>query len=252
MRKRFLMLTTRTDQVISDSERQALLRFTGLEPEELVNYRLESGDFPQIDLRQWDGIIMCGSSYDVSAPEEEKSARQKYVEKHLAELTDRIITEDFPLLGICYGLGMVAKHLGGKVGPEISEDISAPVLTKTEAGREDPILAGIPDDFRAYLGHHESVVEKPAAMTTLVTGPVAPVQMVRIKQNTYLTQFHPELDYAGISLRIEVFGDLGYYPVEERAEVEARVTGVDVSPSHLILRNFADRFAGRVDRQPAR
>ncbi len=237
------MLTTRTYEAVAVSEREALLKFTGLKEDELVNVRLEREAFPEIDLSNWDGIIMCGSHFDVSMPQEEKSAQQLEIESNLDDLMTQAIERDFPILGICYGLGITTRLLGGVVGPDISEDITAPVLTLTPEGMEDPILAGIPQKFNAYVGHHESVIEPPSELVPLVTGEIAPLQMGRIGKNIYLTQFHPELDYEGISVRIEVFADHGYYPKEEREEVEARVTGVDVSHAHLILSNFVDRFA---------
>lgn len=224
------------------SEREALLKFTGLGEDELVNVRLERDPFPDIDLDYWDGIVLCGSHFDVSMPEEEKSLRQLDIEKNLNELMVSSMERDFPILGICYGLGITTALLGGVVGPEISEDITAPVMTLTKQGRKDPILAGIPERFNAYVGHHESVIEPPSQLVPLVTGEVAPMQMGRIGNNIYLTQFHPELDYEGISVRIDAFADHGYYPKSERAAVEARVKGVDVSHAHLILSNFVQRF----------
>lgn len=236
------MLTTRIYEKVAISERQAMLKFTGLREDELVNVRLERDPFPDIHLSHWDGIIMCGSHFDVSAPEDSKSLRQLDVERNLTRLSEKAIEEDFPILGICYGLGIMTRMLGGKVGPSISEDITAPHLTITAQGRVDPILRGVPDTFRAYVGHHESVVEAADQMVPLVTGTVAPLQMARIRNNIYLTQFHPELDYEGISVRIDVFADHGYYPKSERPKVEERVQGVDVAPAHLILSNFVDRF----------
>ncbi len=245
MDARFLMMTTRDIEEVARSEREALLRFTGLRPDQLVNVRLEREDFPRIDFTHWDGAILCGSAYDVSAPEDKKSARQKDVERGLRRLTEDALETGFPIFGICYGLGVVARQLGGRVGPEISEDISAPVLTLTSEGRADPILEGVPERFRAYVGHHESVVEAPDAMVPLVTGAIAPLQMARVGPNMYLTQFHPELDLDGIRLRIDLFADYGYYPPQERKKVESRVTGVDVSPSHKIIGNFVRRFSSR-------
>lgn len=237
------MMTTRTIEAVAESEREAMLRLTGLEADELVNVRLEREPFPYIDFSHWDGVILCGSSFDVSAPEEDKSLRQRDIERNMADLAVRAISADFPVLGICYGLGLVAKVLGGRVGGEISEDISAPVLRLTAEGRRDPILDGVPERFRAYVGHHESVVLPPVHMIPLVTGSTAPLQMARVGRNMYLTQFHPELDYEGISVRIESFADYGYYPPEERALVEARVEGVDVAHAHRILANFVSRFS---------
>lgn len=236
------MMTTRIYEKVAVSEREALLKLSGLREDELINVRLEREPFPDLDLGQWDGIILCGSHFDTSAPESSKSLRQLDVERNLRRLTAEAMERDFPILGICYGLGVMTQMLGGRMGTEISEEIGAPELTLTTEGRRDPLLRGVPREFRAYVGHHESVIEPAPEMVPLVTGKVAPLQMARIGKNIYLTQFHPELDHDGIMVRIEVFADHGYYPKAERALVEERVTGVDVSPAHLILSNFVDRF----------
>lgn len=238
------MLTTRDIEAVAVSEREALLKYTGLSDHELVNVRLEREPFPRIDFNHWDGIIMCGSSYDVSEDEDLKSLKQKDIERNLDVLSQEVIRRDFPLFGICYGLGIMTRMLGGKVGPEISEDMSAPVLTVTPEGARDPIMEGVPAEFRAYVGHHESVIVPPPQMTKLVEGQIAPWQMARIGRNVYLTQFHPELDFEGMTVRVESFADHGYFKPHERADVEARIAGVDTSPGHRILRNFVDRFSG--------
>lgn len=245
MSRRFLMLTTRIYEAVAQSERKALLKYTGLRKDELINMRLEREAFPHIDLDKWDGIIMCGSHFDVSARPEDKSPLQLSIEKNMSALLEEAMERDFPILGVCYGLGLTTTMLGGVVGSQISEQINAPELTLTQEGRHDPILKGIPDIFHAYVGHHESVLETPPQMVRLVTGLIAPMQMARVGKNIYLTQFHPELDYEGISVRIEVFADFGYYPKAERTLVEERVKGVDVSPAHLILSNFVNRFGSQ-------
>lgn len=242
------MLTSRLDEKVARSEREALLRFMGLEEDELQNVRLEQENFPEINFDDWDGIVLCGSHFDVSAPEEEKSELQNKVESYLAKVLGEIQERDFPFMGICYGLGLMTKRLGGVVGYDISEDVSAPLLSVTKEGRKDPILDGVPDQFFAYVGHHESVLECPKGMTRLVSGEFAPVQMARVGQNIYLIQFHPELDLEALRLRIEVFADHGYFPPEERKEVEERISIVDVGNSHLVLTNFSKRYAGRVER----
>lgn len=242
------MLTSRVDERVAKSERAALLRFMDLDEDELVNVRMEREEFPEIDFDQWDGIVLCGSHFDVSAPDPEKTELQNRVESYLSGVLGEIQDRNFPFMGICYGLGLMTKRLGGTVGYDISEDVSAPLLSVTEEGRKDSILDGVPDQFNAYVGHHESVLECPPGMTRLVSGEFAPVQMARVGENIYLTQFHPELDLEALLLRIDVFADHGYFPQEERMQIEEEISLVDVAPSHQVLTNFANRYAGRVER----
>lgn len=238
------MITSREQEILAQSEREALLRFTDLHPEELEWVRLDWEPFPKLDLAEWDGIILCGSRFDASANEAGKSPLQREVESALYDLYAEILRKDFPYLGLCYGLGTMTNYLGGTVDSRYTEEISAPTLTLTAEGRKDPLLAGMSPQFRAYVGHHEAVSEMAPGMTLLVSGEVAPVQMVRIGKNAYATQFHPELDLDGINLRIDIFADAGYYSPENRPLVEKRVQGVSTADAHLILLNFARLYSG--------
>ena len=71
-------------------------------------------------------------------------------------------------------------HLGGVIDTHHGEEISGIALTKTDAGREDPLLEGTPDRFHSYVGHHEAVRELAPGMQVLLAGDDTPIQMVRV------------------------------------------------------------------------
>ncbi|MDN5964021.1 MAG: glutamine amidotransferase [Actinomyces sp.] len=242
MPKPFLMLTSRDDEVVAADELEALPRIGGLEPGEFVRVRLEREPFPDIDASQWSGVILCGSPFDAGAPEDAKSPLQREVETGLSRFYDMALEEGMPYLGICYGLGTLTRHLGGELDTDHAEEISAPELRLTEAGRNDLLLEGVPEVFHGYVGHHEAASEIAPGATLLVTTSATPIQMVRVGERAWATQFHPELDLAGILVRIEEYADRGYYPPEERSRIEAGVRAVDVTPAHMVLRNFVRRF----------
>jgi len=236
------MLTSRAEEVVAEDEFRNLPRIAGMAPGEAVRVRLEREPFPDIDLDDWSGIILCGSAFDAATPEEHKSPRQRDVDAHLDALYDRLLAEDRPFLGICYGMGTLTLHLGGAVGTAGGEEISPAALAVTAAGREDPLLEGVPDHFEAYVGHHEAAVALAPGATQLVAGLVAPIQMIRAGARVYATQFHPELDLAGILVRIDQYANRGYYPVEERVRIEEAVAAADVRSAHAILQNFVRLF----------
>lgn len=242
MAKPFLMLTSRDDEVVAADEAEALPRLAGLDAGDVVQVRMESEPFPDVDPAQWSGIIVCGSPWDAGAEESLKSPRQREVEAHLASLLDLVLTESIPYLGICYGLGTLNMHLGGSVDTSHAEEISAPELHLTAAGREDLLLAGVPDVFHGYVGHHEAVGRLAPGVELLVTSTGCPVQMVRVGERAWATQFHPELDTAGIEVRIREYADRGYYAPTDRRRIWDTAHAVDVTPAHRVLRTFAREF----------
>lgn len=242
MTKPFLLLTSRDDEVVAADEREALPRLAGMSPGEAHWVRMEREPFPEVDLAEWSGIVVCGSPFDASRAPEAKSDLQRGIEERLADLYDRVLSRDTPFLGICYGLGTFTLHLGGHVDDRYGEEISAPELHVTPEGRLDPLLEGVPDTFHGYVGHHEAAADVAPGADLLVTARDTPVQMIRVGERAYATQFHPELDVAGIDVRIREYADRGYFPPDEVDRVRTGVRSVDVSPAHLVLANFVRLF----------
>lgn len=239
----FLLLATRAEDEAADQEYAAFLRVTGLAERELRRVRLEAAPLPELDLDDYSGILVGGGPFNSSDPPDTKSAVQRRVEHELAILLDRIVERDFPFFGACYGVGTLGVHQGGVVDTRYAEPVSCTSIELTPAGRSDPVLAGVTERFEAFVGHKEACRLLPPAAVLLATSAGCPVQMFRVKQNLYATQFHPELDVAGIVTRVRVYRHAGYFPPEELEELIVRLEAAVVSEPGRILANFVARYA---------
>jgi GMP synthase (glutamine-hydrolysing) len=239
----FLLLSTRADTTAAASEYQAFRRFGGLAAHELHQVRLERTPMPDLDLDDWSGIVVGGSPFCTSDPDEEKSDVQRRVERELGELLDVVVERDMPFLGACYGVGTLGVHQGGVVDRRFGEPVGAVPVSLTPEGREDPVFAAVPPVFDAFVGHKEALSEPPPHAVVLATSPDCPVQAFRVRENLYATQFHPELDVAGTVERVQIYRDAGYFPSEEMDRViEALRTSHVVHPP-LLLEAFVRRYA---------
>jgi GMP synthase (glutamine-hydrolysing) len=159
----------------------------------------------------------------------------------LHALLDRVIEADFPYFGACYGLGILADHLGGQVSKDhYGEPVHAVTVDMTKAAAADPLTAGLPTEFRAFVGHHEAVQEVPPGATLLVRGRACPVQMIRVKRNIYATQFHPEADGHEFALRIKIYKHAGYFPPEDADRLIKQALSENVLVPGQLFRRFAE------------
>jgi GMP synthase (glutamine-hydrolysing) len=240
--KPFLLLSSRGEDLAADDEYVAFLRETGLAPRHLVRVRMEAAPLPRIDLDDFAGVFIGGGPFNSSDPPEKKSSVQVRVEREVSALLDEVVARDFPFMGACYGVGTLGVHQGGVIDRRYAEPVGPVEITLTDAGRDDPVLDGMPQVFEAYVGHKEACSVLPPTATLLAASPGCPVQMFRVKQNLYATQFHPELDRAGIITRVRVYQHYGYFPPEETEELIARLDGTQVTHPPKILANFAARY----------
>lgn len=239
--KPFLLLATRDHDEAAAAEYQSVLRHTGLAPEQLEHRRVESEPLGEIDLDAYAGIILGGSAFNIS--DEIKSENQRRVEAELAAVVDRVVDTDFPFLGMCYGVGTVTAHLGGKVDRTYTEAVGAIPVTLTDAGREDPLLDGVSPVFHAFVGHKEACNGTPPGVELLATGDDCPVQMYRVGGKVYVTQFHPELDADDLSARMRIYQHAGYFKPSELDDLIAMAQASPVNgQQHLVLSNFVRRF----------
>ncbi len=221
------------------------MRFSGLDARALQRIRLTHQPLGDIDLDDWAGIILGGGPYNVSDEPDSKSPTQKRVESELLPLIDRIVDEDFPFLGCCYGVGTLGRAIGAVVDRTYSEPVGAVTVRLTSAGRGDPLFSDLPDVFDAYGGHKEAATSLPPGVVCLASSEDCPVQAFRVRANVYATQFHPELDVDGICTRIDVYKDFGYFAPETADTLKHDASQRDIEHPPIVLRRFAERYARR-------
>ena len=150
------------------------------------------------------------------------------MEAELRGLAERVVADDFPFLGACYGIGTLGGLFGGVVDRAYAEPVSAVEIRLTDEGRADPLFGVLPGCFDAFLGHKEAVSRLPEGAVLLASSASCPVQGFRLGRNVYATQFHPELDVAGLHTRIEVYRHHGYFHPSEAEELKLMAEASEV------------------------
>jgi len=241
--KPFLILQLRPEDDTSDNEFAAILKYGGLEEHQVRRIRIEKNGIPPLALVDYSAVIVGGSPFDISTPQQEKSAIQVKIEDDFKHLFDKIIANDFPFLGACSGNGLLGSYLGTSISRKYSEPVSCVNLTLTEEGKNDTLLSDFPDQISVLLGHKEACDFTPAGASLLIRGDACPVQMFRIRQNIYATQFHPEGDSEGFILRIHAYKHHGYFePDQAQCLIEA-VSQHETPYAQKILKRFVKRYS---------
>ena len=243
--KPFLILQLRPETDASDDEFQAFLSKGGLSEDQVHRIRLDQEDVPaDLNLSTYSGVIVGGGPGCVSDAPEKKSKVEAKIEAECLSLMPQITSRDIPFLGCCYGIGILGHHLkpGAVSKEQFGEPVSASPCRLTDDGRADPLLAGIPEAFEAFVGHKEAMQDLPEGCVQLVTSAPCPFQMIRFGQNVYATQFHPEADANGFETRIGIYKHHGYFPPEEADALVEMVHAADVHAPAQILRNFVERY----------
>ncbi|MDO4631918.1 MAG: glutamine amidotransferase [Corynebacterium sp.] len=214
---------------VAAAEYQDFVRATGVWP---VHRVLGSVADELGDISQFAGVIVGGSSLNVlDVPYGEY---QEHIHGQLRLLIDASV----PVFFICFGASWLADHTGGVVDNEHAETSGASVVQLTEVGLGDPVCAGLPAEFVSFTGHTEAIAAVGADVSVLATGPTCPVQLIRLGDRVWASQFHCEMDAAALEARMRFFMDYGYFPRSEFAEIVAGLGLHDVRFAHQLLKNF--------------
>ena len=245
--KPFLILQLRPETEAADNEFQAILDKGGYRPEEVRRIRLDQESLPDgLRLEDFSGVIVGGGPGCVSDAEDSKNPIEKRIEDQIMGLMPEVCAKDFPFLGCCYGMGILGHHLkpGSVSKKQYSEPVGGVDCALTDDGRNDPLMQGVPDQFRALVGHKEALQELPENAVHLVSSGPAPFQMIRTGKNVYATQFHPEADAQGFETRIHIYKHRGYFPVEKAADLINEIHSEDIRFPELVLSNFRQLYGG--------
>lgn len=127
------------------------------------------------------GLILSGGPASVLETEEPR-------------LSASWLSAGIPILGICYGMQLLAQSLGGEVvvstggrgyGPGAAEILES-----------DGLFAGFADRFDCWMSHGDAVVAVPDGFAVLAKGSsTAVMAMADVSRGLYGFQFHPEVTH---------------------------------------------------------
>jgi len=96
-----------------------------------------------------------------------------------------------PVLGICYGMQLLARELGGTVESAEVGEYGRSRLTVREPGR---LLAGLPAEQPCWMSHRDTVFAPPPGFTALASSSASPVAALEsVERGIYGIQYHPEV-----------------------------------------------------------
>jgi GMP synthase (glutamine-hydrolysing) len=123
------------------------------------------------------GVILSGgpaSVYDEGAP----------------SVDPGVISGEFPVLGICYGMQLMAHVLGGDVVAEGKREYGPAMV---EIADRAGIFEGLSAQERAWVSHGDTVRRPPEGFTVVASTTSVPVAAMTDGRSRYAVQFHPEV-----------------------------------------------------------
>jgi GMP synthase (glutamine-hydrolysing) len=110
------------------------------------------------------------------------------------QLPGYVLESHLPLLGICYGMQLLARHLGGRVEGSARREYGRTMLTRNDASTL--LASSLPDTFEVWMSHGDRVETPPPGFRVTAVSPSCPVAaMEDPAQGRYGLQFHPEVNH---------------------------------------------------------
>jgi len=126
------------------------------------------------------GFILSGGPANVNKPGAPLAPTYIY-ESHL------------PILGICYGMQVLTKQLGGQVSPGTKSEYGHAILHLSNT--DSPLFADLPASSPVWMSHGDRIEEMPPGFTVLAYTENSPVAVMGNDEDIFGLQFHPEVTH---------------------------------------------------------
>jgi GMP synthase (glutamine-hydrolysing) len=102
-----------------------------------------------------------------------------------------IYESQLPVMGICYGMQVITKQLGGQVMPGKKREYGHAVLHISEI--DSPLFSGLEDSITVWMSHGDRLEELPPEFSTIAYTENSPFAAIGNGSNIFGLQFHPEV-----------------------------------------------------------
>lgn len=150
-----------------------------------------------------------------------------------------------PFLGFCLGHQLLADALGGTCGPEKTPEIGVMDIHLTEAGKADPLFAGMSAVQKSLQWHGVRVAQAPDDAVVLATSERSKNEAMRVGDNAWSMQYHVEVEPDTVSnwaqvpaYRSALESTLGAGGLEQLDADAAKNMDAFVSNAEQLYRNF--------------
>jgi len=96
-----------------------------------------------------------------------------------------------PVLGICYGMQVITKQLGGQVSPGTKQEYGHAILHLSDA--DLPLFAGLDESSAVWMSHGDKIEEMPPGFSALAYTENSPIAVMGNEEEIFGLQFHPEV-----------------------------------------------------------
>src|SRR5262249_32867635 len=144
----------------------------------------------QIRARHAVGVILSGGPKSVS-------------EEGAPACDPAVFDSGVPVLGICYGMQLMAQPLGGRVAPAPQREYGHATVAVANNGPGKSLFAEVPHELCVWASHGDLVSAAPDGFSVVATSANAPVAaMVNPNRRLYALLFHPEVVHTEHGLHI--------------------------------------------------
>jgi GMP synthase (glutamine-hydrolysing) len=197
-----------------------------------ITCRLE-GDPPPA-LRRYHGVIVTGSPAYVGDDEPWM--------RYGADLLRRIVDDNMPLLGVCFGHQLLGVAYGADVGPNTrGREMGTIEVARAGAAQDgsDALLGAGPARFAAQVTHRDVIRDPGPHLKVLATADHDACHAVQAGPRQWGLQFHPEFDDVVMRLYLEVRREVLDSELGHGA-CDRRIDAVRPTPdAQGVLRRFA-------------
>ncbi len=102
-----------------------------------------------------------------------------------------IYESHLPVLGICYGMQVLTKQLGGRVTPGTKREFGHAVLHLSDV--DSPLFVDLPVSSPVWMSHADQIEEMPPGFSALAHTENSPLAVIGSGEGIFGLQFHPEV-----------------------------------------------------------